>query len=66
MSFVLLLLNAKIYITTQNNKKNHFTKMSLVSFLLNNGLARLHCSAAVGLVLLHRLRIMSKFWGFDY
>ena len=22
--------------------------------------------AAVGLVLLHQLRIMSKFWGFDY
>ena len=60
-----LLLNAKIYITTQNNKKQ-FTKMSLVSFLLNDRLAHLHCSAAVGLVLLHRLRIMSKFWGFDY
>lgn len=23
-------------------------------------------STAVGLDLLHRLRIMSKFWGFDY
>ena len=22
--------------------------------------------AAVGLALLHRIRIMSKFWGFDY
>ena len=42
-----LLLNAKIYITTQNNKKQ-FTKMSLVSFLLNDRLAHLHCSGCRG------------------